>query len=259
MTVQVGTRITNVDGLVLHSRFTFPVPPGAPVVVLLHGLSVSSRYMMRLARELGSDFRVLAPDLPGIGLSDSARRPLDVPGLARALGAWLDASGVEHAFFLGNSAGCQTIAELAVHRPGLVERAVLQGPTTDRHARNVAIQVLRWLLCGFLEPLALFPVLLRDYLDSSFRRTKFTVSAMLADRIETKLPRLDMPVLVVRGKWDPIVPQAWAEEVTRLLPRGRLVVIPGAAHAVNFSRPTELARIVRSFLLEPVAQEATVR
>ncbi|MDQ3880940.1 MAG: alpha/beta hydrolase, partial [Chloroflexota bacterium] len=65
-----------------------------------------------------------------------------------------------------------------------------------------------------------------------------------------KLPCVRVPTLVVRGGRDPIVPQAWAEEVARLLPRGRLVVIPGAAHAVNHDAPAALARVVLPFLTE---------
>ena len=59
-----------------------------------------------------------------------------------------------------------------------------------------------------------------------------------------------MPTLVVRGERDPIVPQYWAEEVARILPRGRLAVVPEAGHALNYSRPHDLARLVRAYLSE---------
>jgi hypothetical protein len=52
----------------------------------------------------------------------------------------------------------------------------------------------------------------------------------------------------VRGERDAIVSQAWVEEVTRLLPGGRLVVVPGA-HTINYSAPRELVRVVRPFLV----------
>src|SRR4051812_29858976 len=44
-------------------------PPGRPPVVLVHGLVISSRYMVPLARALAPDFPVYAPDLPGFGES----------------------------------------------------------------------------------------------------------------------------------------------------------------------------------------------
>jgi 2-hydroxy-6-oxonona-2,4-dienedioate hydrolase len=54
--------------------------------------------------------------------------------------------------------------------------------------------------------------------------------------------------LVVRGEHDPIVPQEWAKRLTAMLPKAQLVVIPGAAHAVNFNAPIPLARAVVRFL-----------
>jgi len=247
---RVESRYTRVHGLKMHARVALGAGPDAPAVVLVHGLSVSSRYMVPLARELARDFRVFAPDLPGTGLSATPCAEPDVPALARALAAWMEKSRIERAALVGNSLGCQVIAELGVTRPDLVARAVLQGPTTDPGARRAIWQLLRWMACGALEPPSLFPIVFRDYLDSGFRARRMSVAAMLRDRIEEKLPRLRMPVLIVRGLWDPIVPQAWAMAAARLAPRGRLVVVPRSAHAVNFSKARELARLVRAFVLE---------
>ncbi len=61
-----------------------------------------------------------------------------------------------------------------------------------------------------------------------------------------------VPTLVVLGSRDAIVPQRWAEEAIRSLPMGRLVVIPGSAHAVNYSSPLELTRVILPFLSEPL-------
>jgi len=56
------------------------------------------------------------------------------------------------------------------------------------------------------------------------------------------------PALIVHGSRDPIVPRSWTEEVARLLPEGRLVVVPGTAHVVNYDAPSELACMIRAFL-----------
>jgi pimeloyl-ACP methyl ester carboxylesterase len=72
---------------------------------------------------------------------------------------------------------------------------------------------------------------------------------MLRDRVEDKLPVITAPTLVVRGGKDPIVSQAWAEDVARRLPKGRLVVLPTAGHAVNYNAPADLAALVREFVV----------
>jgi len=91
-------------------------------------------------------------------------------------------------------------------------------------------------------------VLLRDLRDLGPRRAIAMIQIGLQDQIEVKLPRIVAPTLVVRGTHDAIVPQRWAEEATRLLPRGRLAVIPGAPHTVVYDAPQELARVVLPFL-----------
>jgi 2-hydroxy-6-oxonona-2,4-dienedioate hydrolase len=93
-------------------------------------------------------------------------------------------------------------------------------------------------------------VVIKDYLRAGLRRTIQTSRYILRDRIEEKLPQMTSPVLVVRGERDPIVSQEWVESVDRLLPDSKLVVIPEAAHVVNFSHPAELANAVRLFLSE---------
>ncbi|MBF8191400.1 alpha/beta hydrolase [Nonomuraea sp. K274] len=72
----------------------------------------------------------------------------------------------------------------------------------------------------------------------------------MRDRVEDKLPYVDVPALVVRGGKDGMVGQAWAEQVTRLLPRGRLTVMDGLPHMVPYRDPRGLAREVTAFLRE---------
>jgi pimeloyl-ACP methyl ester carboxylesterase len=237
----------------MHARVPArALPRNAPVVVLVHGIGVSSRYMIPTAIKLAETCKVYAPDLPGFGLSGKPSKILDVPALSDALAAWMRALRLPRAALLGNSFGCQIIAEFGVRHPALITRAVLQGPTIDPRARSAARQILRWALNSPFEPAvawtSLGSVVRQDYRDAGVRRVIATFGRALADRIEDKLPRLQAPTLVVRGARDPIVPQRWAEEAVRLLPRGRLVVVPGAAHTMCFTSPDELACVVRAFL-----------
>ena len=235
----------------MHARVsTTPAPAGSPAVVLVHGLVVSSRYMVPTAERLAPHHKVYAPDLPGFGRSEKPSSVLDVSGLSHSLAAWMEAVGLGSAVLVGNSVGCQVIADLALRHPERVERAVLQGPTMDPEARTAFRQAARLALDGTREPLSLLPIMLLDYLSAGLRRSFATFQYALEDPIEEKLPRVRVPTLVVRGERDPIVPQRWAEGVARLLPEGRLVVVPGAAHTMNYGAPSELARVVRAFVRE---------
>ena len=226
----------------------FDGPTGATPVVLVHGLGVSGRYLLPTARLLAGRHPVYVPDLLGFGASARPRHVLRLDEHADVLAEWMEARGLPRAAFVGNSAGCQVLVELAVRHPGRVERLVLTGPTVDSHARSLGRQLVRLLLDGTREPLGLTAIVVADYVSAGPRRLLRTAQALLADPIEEKLPRVEVPTLVVRGERDPFAPQRWAEEVARLLPRGKLVVLPGAPHAVNYAAAPALAREILSFL-----------
>lgn len=108
---ELESRWTRVGGLPIHARVSAaPLSRGpllrGPPVVLVHGLVISSLYMVPTARRLAPFYRVFAPDLPGFGKSGKPARVLSVPELADALVAWLDAAGLGRAAFVGNSLGC---------------------------------------------------------------------------------------------------------------------------------------------------------
>ncbi len=243
------SRWTTVGGLRVHARVsTDSAPAGAPAVVLVHGIGVASRYFVPTAERLAPRCRVHAPDLPGFGDSEGPPSALTIPELADSLAAWMGAEGLDRATLLGNSVGCQVVADLAVRYPERVERVVLVGPTFDPMGRTARQQIRRWLRNNRHERPAQLPISIGDYRKAGLGRVWNTFRYALEDRIEEKLPRVRVPALVVRGGEDPIVPQRWAEEVARLLPEGRLLVIPGAAHTVNYNSPARLADAVLAFL-----------
>ena len=228
-------------------------------LVLVHGLGVSSRYFVPLASELAPYARIHAPDLPGFGASTRPAGVLDVRALSDVLHGWLRASRIERATLIGNSFGCQVVADFAVRHSERVVAAVLIGPTMDREARGPLRQLWRLFRTSVHEPPALWLVVAGDYVRTGPRRLVGTLRHALRDAIEDELPRISIPTLVVRGEHDAIAPQRWAEQVVRLLPGGRLAVVAGAGHALNYSASAELARIVRSFLDSELAEGGETR
>lgn len=239
---------TRVDGVSVYARFSAGPTPGALPVVLVHGYGVSGRYMVPIARRIAAERPVWVPDLPGHGRSEKPQRTLDVPGLAQALQSFLDAVGVPRAAFLANSMGCQTVAELAVRHPETVDRLIFVGPTADPRARTLRQHLPRFLRAAFEERPSLIPIVIADYLRAGPRRIVGELRAMFADRIEEKLPRISAPALVVYGERDFFVPPRWAAEVARLLRTDRLFAVPRAGHALNYSAPDELMRLIGPFL-----------
>jgi 2-hydroxy-6-oxonona-2,4-dienedioate hydrolase len=245
-------RWVRVGGLDVHARVSLdPVPSEHTPVVLVHGLGMSSRYMMPIARCLAPDFRVHAPDLPGFGASDKPPHILTVPELADALAAFMDAMGLRRAAFLGNSLGCEILVEFALRHPRRVERLVLQGPTPDPKDCSALQQVLLFFVTGLFERWSLGWVAVSDYARSGVRRYAYTFQDMIANRIEPKLPQVQAPTLVVWGTRDYIISYRSIARMARLLPKGGLAVVPGAAHGMNYSHPRALRHAILPFLMQP--------
>jgi 2-hydroxy-6-oxonona-2,4-dienedioate hydrolase len=128
--------------------------------------------------------------------------------------------------------------------------APVLGDRDPRERRSWFWQFVRWRQNQRYNPRSLGPVTHADYRKCHLRRLYRTFRYQLRDRLEDKLPRIQAPVLVVLGSRDPICNQRWCEEVVRLLPQGRLVVIPGVAHTLVYTAPLELVRVARPFLDE---------
>ena len=257
-TARLETRGVSVTNLRWFMRFsTNPVPDGATSIVLVHGFAVSSLYMIPLARQLALRHHVYAPDLPGYGNTGRPRRVLRLPELADNLVAWMDVVGIERPVFVGNSYGAQIIVELALRHPERISHGVLIGPTLDPSGGTFPRQVGRLLLDVTREPLSLWFIQTWDYLRFGPRHLVVTYLDMLRDRLDEKISDVACPLLVTRGECDPIVTESWTRHLVSCAPFGRHAVIPGAAHAANYSTPVPLAAIVNGFLAATAIPECT--
>lgn len=228
-----------------------PTVPGRDAVVLVHGFIIAGGVYEHVAPLLANDFNVFVPDLPGYGRSEQPPRPLDVPALADAMVAWMDAVGLGRALLVGNSLGSQVVADLAARYPQRIVRIVLQGPTVPKHERSMLIQAFRRRQNERRESSqALHELSRRDYRVVGFSRALRIGRMILRDRIEEKLPRIAVPALLVRGTRDPIVRGGWLERLAGLLADGRIAEVAGGTHSVVFIEPERFVAAIRPFLLE---------
>jgi pimeloyl-ACP methyl ester carboxylesterase len=237
---------TTIGGVRIHA---LAGGEGRPVV-LVHGYGLSSAYMLPLARELAGSCAAYAPDLPAQGKSDAPREALGISALADLLGDWIDAVELRSPAVIANSFGCQIVTDLAVRRPASVGPLVLIGPTIDPNQRRGRRQLAAALRDSAREPFSLLAIAARDNAQTGIGTLLATARLALRDRVEERLPALTQPAVVVWGDKDPFVGRAWAERVAALLPRGRLVVVPGEPHAVHYTRPALVADIALELLAE---------
>jgi 2-hydroxy-6-oxonona-2,4-dienedioate hydrolase len=193
-------RWTVVDGDTIHSRETVDASAAdARLIILVHGVGTTARYFGPLLRELDGKAPAAAVELPGIGGSSAAAIPRDIPQQADVLAEWVRATGRHPAVLVGNSMGAQTVVELAIRHPALVERLVLIGPTMDPAARSALRQIGRLLLDATAERPSLIALTFSDTFRTRRRAVYRYFRAALDHHIEERIPLVSAPVLVVRG------------------------------------------------------------
>jgi pimeloyl-ACP methyl ester carboxylesterase len=240
---------TTIDDIDVFYRES-PEPPDAPVMVHLHGFGLSGRYLLPTAALLSDDFHTFVPDLPGFGRSGKAPDQLDVPDLAHAAARFLDDRGVQSATLVGNSMGCPVILEFAHHYPERLERAILVSPAGGVHNQPLRRAVGQLARDGGREPPRMMRVATPDYLRFGVPSTFKMFHALTQYPSLERLLDLRIPTLVVIGDRDPLMPgPARVQEVAGRTDNHVLVVmIEGAAHAINFSHPGELSHLIRLFM-----------
>lgn len=250
------TERLQIDGTTVHCRRSTG-GDGLPIVHL-HGFAISGAYLMPAARLLARRRVNVVPDLPGYGHSERRDHVLDIPALGEAVVAVLDALGIDKAVLLGNSMGCPVALEVAHAAPARVHRLVLVSPAGGVQNQPLARALGQLGKDMFRESPRMFPVAVPDYLRFG------PINGLRLFGEMTRYPSLDrlvhtpVPTLAVLGVRDPLIPlPARVREVAGLAPEHLAVaVIDKAAHAVNFSHPTELAGVVDAWLEDPDVRDA---
>jgi pimeloyl-ACP methyl ester carboxylesterase len=208
---------------------------------------MSTSYMEPTMRAMARDFAVSALDLPGFGASRLPGRVLSLVELGDVLAGWIRARGIVSPILVGNSHGCQVIVECVARTSVQPTGLVLNAPTMDAARRSALGEMMRVVIDAPREPLGLVSHVLRDYWRAGLRRVLLTFGEALADRIEDDLAELDVPTIIVCGARDPVSPPSWGLRLAEATWRPErtaevaLRTIPGAAHAMPFTHPRELA------------------
>lgn len=259
-------------------------PDGEPLV-LLHGGAGGGANWFAVLRQLGRTRRVLAPDLPGFGLSNPmpAGRPLGRLAASR-VASWLRELGVRRFALMGTSFGGLVAAHLAARRDVRVTRLILVdsaglGRTVHPLLRLAASAFLRPALRASNRP-AIRTILgtlmvhrsdampperrdaLVDYLYACGRAgTDRVVADALPhflswngqrDRADLYVvPNLDCPVLAVAGEKDAIFPVRHVRRLARRLPHVEAAVVPDAGHSPMWEAPAALVDCITPFLAGP--------
>ncbi len=236
-----------------------------PPLVLLHGLaSHAAQDWGRLIAPLGRRFHVYAPDLPGFGESERpAEADYSIPMQVEAVRAFMQAKGIGRAHVAGLSMGGWIAARLAGESPERVGRLVLvdaagmrpDGPAIPAEALLPRDEDGVRRLVAVVRHNAPVPpsFVARDILAQRLREewvVRRALESMRAGRdwLNGTLGRADMPVLVVWGRQDALIPVAYASGLAAEFPHAEVAVLDGCGHIPIADCPEAFDRVFVSFM-----------
>jgi pimeloyl-ACP methyl ester carboxylesterase len=268
---------------------------GGPVVVLLHGLASSSTTWAQVMPALGRHAHVIAPDLLGHGRSAKPRSgDYSLGAYAAGLRDLLIALDLDRATIVGHSFGGGVAMQFAYQFPELTDRLVLVAsgglgsevtialraatlPGAATTLRVVTAMTPRWLGRLTHRAVRAIPVLagadlegllsaFTSFADGGARgafvqtaRGTLNWSGQRLDGTERLYLLVDIPVLLVGGTRDSVIPVAHTVAAHDLLPVSRLEIFDGAGHFPHVDDPHRFAGVLADFLASTAPARADLR
>lgn len=256
-------------------------PRDAPETLLfLHGWGGSKELWWNTLARLAGTHHGVALDLPGTGGTPLPPGLRTMPDMARWVARTCDRLGLARVTLVGHSLGGNLAAQVALDFPALARRLVLVDAALDPAALPARA---RWPLHGRLGLPALRLMRLASlpmaaagrraphdrtlsFWRAYARRTHWYTQANRDDRAlqcqlqaltdnplpPARLSALRLPLLILHGARDAVVPVAGARALANALPGAALIVFPAAHHCPMDTDPDRFAQSLRDFCDSPL-------
>lgn len=223
---------------------------GEPLAVL-HGAGGMQLY--RSHALLAAQYRVIVFEVPGFGQSPVNERSQSMSELASTMAQAMTHLGIERFNLMGNSFGGTLALWMAVQQPERIQALVLVAPAAIRPAGGPPATALSHAeliarLYAHPERQAALPPL-----DPAIRAKQQALVRRLMgpacdEALESRMPGLHVPVLVVFGTLDRMIPSDMGRLYCQKLPNCHLVLVYDAGHEVDADRPEAFVSVVSDFL-----------
>ncbi len=265
-----------------HRRAYVKVGEG-PALLLLHGLGCDHSTWLPVIDALAKRYTVIAPDLLGHGQSAKPRADYSLGGYANGMRDLLTILGIDKVTVIGHSFGGGVAMQFAYQFPERTERMILVasgglGPEVSpgiraittpgfhqvmgvltlpgiRHAGMVGLKALS--ATGLKQTRDLREVvhIYDSFKDPGARHAIRHVVRAVVDwrgQIVTMADRAylteAMPMAVVWGRDDAVIPVRHASNAAALAPKARVEIIPNAGHFPHKDHPERFVKIVQDFI-----------
>lgn len=272
------SRFIEVMGLRVHYKLE---GEGEPTLILLHGFAASTFSWREVLKPLAQSGMVIAFDRPAFGLTErplewSGKNPYSTGAQVDITIGLMDQLGIEKAILVGNSAGGTIAVLTALQRPERVRALILVDPAiyigngspqwmrilfNTPQAHKIGRLIIRYAQqwgkelarLAWHDPSRITPQIWEGYtLPTRVENWDLAlwefITATDIPNIPARLNEITMPVLVISGDDDRIVPTQQSVRLSTELPNARLVVIPNCGHLPQEECPQEFLEAVTDFL-----------
>ena len=228
-------------------------------LVFIHGLSDSLLYWEYLASNLKDQYQVLRVDLRGHGESELKDDELTIGLFADDLHSLLRELNIGKVGLIGFSLGSAVALDFAIRYPQMVSSLVLMSSfyRVDEHLENIFNQFKNALDNGFgdfydlILPMVLCPDVINDNLENLEALKEFALlsantqayiqacDAGLDFDVEDKLSQIDVPTLILAGKYDEITVLESQKELQRKITNSKLIVFDDVKHNLLVGKNNE--------------------
>jgi magnesium chelatase accessory protein len=258
---RMASRFLRAGGLRWHVQVMGPeIALHRPTILLLHGTGASTHSWRDLAPLLARTFTVVAPDLPGHGFTEHPpAAQMTSAGMARLVAALMRALDLQPSLVVGHSAGAAIGARMMLAkliRPVPMVSLNALYPIAARLLANTP--VVPWVFAMQARRKGAVDRLLaatgsridadgRKFYARLISRPSHVAGALrMMSRwdLDIELAELDVPVTLVVGDKDGMVPPEEGERLAARLPNARVVMLPGLGHLAHEEDPALVARLV---------------
>lgn len=244
---------------------------GDTTLFFLHGYVESLVAWRPLFEHFARQYRVIAIDVPGSGLSDKPLGPYTLGAQEARLSDFLDRWSTGPVVVVGHSMGGELAAALAIDRPDRVSAAVLIAPAgwglADRldSLRPGTIGAIGWAAAAAATILPVHdpgwlaePPERANYDPFSDKRYRAAATAVMREfdfaALADSAERLRQPVLLIWGREDPTIPFAIGSRLAAALPCADLEPISSTLHRPHETDPDAVIALMDRFLRHPTCR-----
>lgn len=242
---------------------------GVPLV-LVHGYLESAEIWSGLSEKLSGQFRVVAPDLPGHGLSDNCEEPCSMESLATIIKQLLSDLSLEKVFLIGHSlGGYVTLAFLELFPENLVGYCLFHShPFADTpetiEKRNREMMIVSSGKKDLMYPenvKRMFADQNIDRFSEAVKRSKVIASKISAEGIisvlkgmKSRPSRLSLmeegriPSLWILGQMDNYIPADLIQEKVNLPLNSEVAVLKNSGHIGFVEEEQRSVEIISDFV-----------